>query len=245
MQPYFFPYIGYFQLVNAVDTFVVYDDVQYMKGGWINRNRILLKGQPSWITLPVQKASINLAINQRHYQLNKITLLNIEHKLIQCYRNAPLFDEIFPFVCDLMNYQNTNVAMFNFNLIKKIAQRLRINATILLSSSLDADINLRGQEKVIEICNKVGARQYTNPIAGSFLYDDATFANKGVKLRFLKSKTSTYTQFSEPALQSLSIIDVLMFNGPVAINNLLSDYDVVSIQSEDFDGSKHNLQVTT
>jgi hypothetical protein len=118
MQPYFFPYIGYFQLIAQSDVFVFYDDVQYIKGGWVNRNRILRNGEPCWLTLPVRKEAFRLAINQRSYELERATVGRVLRRIAAAYLKAPRFEVIFPCVEELVNFGDANVAAFNMNLIE-------------------------------------------------------------------------------------------------------------------------------
>src|SRR5690242_7195515 len=108
MQPYFLPFLGYFQLIQGADIFVIHDDVQYIKGGWINRNRILVNGAPSWITIPVLKASHRLCINQREYHLDQRIIERILRRIEGAYRHAPLFKEGFSLVQKIMLYQDRN-----------------------------------------------------------------------------------------------------------------------------------------
>lgn len=227
MQPYFCPYIGYFQLMNAVDLFVFYDDVQYMKGGWINRNRILVKGQPAWLTLPICSASLKLPINQRHYLFASGTIDSIKTRLRICYEEAPAFDAIYPFLCELLDHKDSNVAAFNSTLLVALAGKLGITCTFLSSSSINKRADLKGQDKVIDICRRIGADHYINPIGGLKLYDNAAFSKEGIQLHFLQTNSSRYAQFGMEPLPFLSIIDVLMFNSIEQTRTMLDDYRLV------------------
>lgn len=228
MQPYFFPYIGYFQLMNAVDTFVLYDDAQYMKGGWINRNRILVNRAPAWLTLPIHRASLKLPINQRHYALTPNVTDAIKMRLQTCYRKAPAFDVTYPFLCDLFDYADSNVAAFNTNLLVALARELEVTCRFLSSSSINNCKDLKGQAKVIDICHRIGADHYINPIGGLKLYDDAAFSEEGIQLHFLQANPTHYTQFGAEPLPFLSIIDVLMFNSIEQTQTMLGDYRLVA-----------------
>lgn len=227
MQPYFFPYIGYFQLMRAVDVFVMYDDAQYMKGGWINRNRILVNGNATWLTLPTRRASVTLPINQRSYLLAD-HIASIKQQLSAAYANAPRFKETFAFICDLLDFNEQNVAKFNSNLLLGLATKLGLSCTLISSSSMDKSPNMKGSDKVIDICHRIGAKQYINPIGGSALYDPAVFSREGVQLRFLEGNASSYAQFGGPQVPSLSIIDVLMFNSIERVQGMLDSYTIVT-----------------
>jgi len=228
MQPYFFPYIGYFQLMQAVDVFVFHDDAQYIKAGWVNRNRVLLNNGPSWVTLPVRKGASSLPIDQRHYALDSDVVVSIKNKLQGCYASAPEYDEIRPLLYELLDYADSNVASFNSNLLTALARKLGIGCTFLSSSAMHISKDLRGEDKVIHMCRRVGATRYINPIGGLGLYDGASFSDAGIELRFLKANPTGYAQFGSAHQQFLSIIDVLMFNPVEQARAMLDDYQLIA-----------------
>jgi len=221
MQPYFFPYIGYFQLMHAVDVFIFHDDVQYIKSGWINRNRILVNDEPAWLTLPVENASYTSPIHHRHYQLDSKTIARMKRRLEASYARAPMFSRVFPFICDLLDYSESNVAMYNSNLLMLVARAMGIRCDFLCSSKIDSLSALRAEDKVTALCASVGASTYVNPIGGLSLYSASAFAERGIDLQFLRSKPTSYTQFSAPHVPYLSIIDVLMFNSTDRLGDML------------------------
>jgi hypothetical protein len=224
MQPYFFPYIGYFQLIFQSEIFVVHDDVQYIKGGWVNRNRILRNGEPCWVTLPVRKGSSRLVINQRYYQLERTDVMRVLRRIEAAYRKAPHFDATFPLIEELLNFGNANVAAFNVNLIERIAARLAIRTRFVLSSAMVKNDVLAGQERVIDMCRRLGATHYVNPIGGVRLYRPDRFAAAGIELSFLQTVASPYPQFGQTPVPDLSIIDILMFNSDQSVARLLRKY---------------------
>jgi hypothetical protein len=226
MQPYFFPYLGYFQLMHAVDVFVVYDDAQYMKGGWINRNRILVNDKEGWLTLPTRKASVVLPINQRAY-LQSEWVDSIKGKLLAAYKKAPMFDVTFPFICDLLDFSDPNVAAFNTNLLIALANKLGITCSFISSSDLAKRADLTGQGRVIDICHLVHADHYINTIGGTHLYSKKAFEDEGIKLSFLEHNQTSYRQFLAAPVPSLSIIDVLMFNSVNHAQPMLDDHSLV------------------
>lgn len=228
MQPYFFPYVGYFQLMKAVDVFVFYDDVQYMKGGWINRNRILVDGEPVWLTLPVRRASITLPINQRHYLLDGEEICAIRQRLRVSYEKAPAYAETFSTLNELLAFDDSNVAKFNMNLLTVLARKLDINCRFVASSELDKTPGLKGQGKVIDICRRLGATRYVNSIGGFDLYDPQGFRRAGVELSFLRARTTNYAQAGQSHVPFLSIIDALMFNSFERTTPLLHEYDAIT-----------------
>jgi hypothetical protein len=225
MQPYFFPYLGYFQLMQAVDLFVFYDDAQYMKGGWVNRNRILVDGEPAWLTLPVRRASLSLPINQRHYLLDGEGIGQIKQRLRASYAKAPAYDEICPLICNLLDYADSNVPAFNANLLTTLARKLGITCAFEMSSAIDKGAGLRGEAKVIDLCQRVGASHYVNAIGGMGLYDVDHFDAIGLRLSFLRTAAPPLQLDAGP--QHLSIVHLLMINGFDATLSLLDEYEVM------------------
>ncbi|MBF6651257.1 WbqC family protein, partial [Methylobacter sp. BlB1] len=170
MQPYLFPYIGYFQLLECSDIFVVGDDMQYIKGGWINRNRILVNQEPCWLTFPVQGDSADLPINQRHYVESQNVRSKILRRIECAYRKTPYFKDIYPVIADMMSFSSSNVSEFNTNAIRCLASLLKIQCRILVASELEKDNSLKCQDRVIETNRCVGSSHYINPIGGMALY---------------------------------------------------------------------------
>lgn len=232
MQPYLFPYIGYFQLLNAVDIFVLFDDVNYINRGWINRNRILLNGKPHLFTIPLHKASQNKLINEieimNHEKITNKLLRLIEH----AYSKAPYFNDVYPLINNVLNYREKNLSRFIENSIKKINEYMGISTKILISSNLKKNNALKGQDKILEICKFLGANCYINPIGGMQLYDEKRFSDENILLEFIKPEEVHYRQFkSDEFIPNLSIIDLLMFNSKTDISILLSKYTLVKKNS--------------
>jgi hypothetical protein len=224
MQPYLFPYLGYFQLIRAVDKFVVYDDVNYIKGGWINRNYILSQGDRQLITLPLGGASPNKLINQ-------VAVGDRQRKLLetirQRYGKAPEFAAVYPLLEDILNQQEKNLACFLDYQLRQICDYMGIHTRWNISSQLEKKQELRGQEKVLAICEELGATNYINASGGKALYDVHAFANKGIQLSFIQSKNMSYRQFDNKFVPNLSIIDVIMFNDRAHCTKLLEEYEIV------------------
>lgn len=228
MQPYFFPYIGYFQLIAASDVFVLHDDVQYIKGGWVNRNRILLNGESRMITFPVQKGAYDLPINARSYVDDKQARRDILNLVRQAYAKAPCYGQVFPMVEELLEYPDRNIAHFNENLIRRICDFVGISTRIITSSGMEKDDSLAGEPRVIEICKRLGATDYTNPIGGTELYHQSAFQDAGITLRFLEARNERYEQCGGTWVPFLSIIDVLMFNPAETFGALLKGYRLLA-----------------
>jgi len=227
MQPYFFPYIGYFQLIDACDKFVVYDDVKYIKGGWINRNRILVDGRPGYITLPLKKESTSLNINQRHLS-DKVDIakINIKRQIENAYRKAPFYSNIFDLVEKIFSLNESRLSIFLEDSLKQICNYLDITTPFFLSSELTKTDTLKGEERVVEINKIMGANHYINPIGGRSLYGKDVFYRQGIKLSFIQTKKITYKQFRSEHVPFLSIIDVLMFNTPEQVRGYLKQYSL-------------------
>ncbi len=224
MQPYFIPYIGYFQLINAVDVFVVYDNIQYTKKGWINRNRVLINQKDEYITLPLKKDSDFLDIMDR-FLADSFTKerIRILRKIKEAYRKAPFFEQVYPLAEQILNFSDANLFNYLFHSIKNICHHLDIKTKLIVSSSLSINHELKSEQKVLAICEELGADSYINPIGGLGLYDSDVFNAKGVNLKFLKTTPHTYQQIGEEHVPFLSIIDVLMFNSPTQVKDLLNN----------------------
>lgn len=207
------PYIGYFQLINSVDMFVVYDNIEYTKKGWINRNRILVNGKDEYITLPIKNDSDFLNVNQRYladsFPKEKMKILR---KIKESYRKAPHFSEVYNLVEEIFNYNDHNLFQFIFNSIDKICNYLEIKTKLIISSNVNINHHLKSQDKVIAICKELKANVYINPIGGIELYSAEEFSKKNINLCFQNPNIFTYNQFRDEFLPSLSIIDVMMFN---------------------------------
>ncbi len=209
MQPYLFPYIGYFQLINVADKFVVYDDITFIKQGWINRNCILLNGVKHLVTIPVKSISSHTLISDTIVS-NKPD--NWEHKLSntirQAYNKAPFFSEVFPLIESVLLPAKGKVISDVIRMsIHFIMGYVGINTIIVESSSIYQNHALKNQERVIDICKKEKANTYINAIGGSDLYSAEQFMKKNITLQFLKSNSTPYQQFTEPFVPSLSIIE--------------------------------------
>jgi len=231
MQPYLFPYIGYWQLINSVDKFVVYDDVSYIKQGWINRNNVLSTNGALLFTLPLRSASSFKLI--KDITINDLVIDKWETKffktLEQNYKKAPYFENTLDILKKIFSNIGSNMSISRFNVIsiKIIIEYLGIDTIILDSSTIYNNSNLKAEERVIDIVNKEGADTYINLIGGIKLYDKEHFKKNNISLRFQESILKPYKQFSDIFIPNLSIIDVLMFNSKEKINKLLNSYHLV------------------
>lgn len=227
MQPYFFPYIGYFQLIAAVDLFIVYDNIKYTKKGWINRNRILRNGKDMMFSLPLKNASDYQDVCERELAVdfNRNKLLN---QFKESYRRAPYFAQTFPLVEQLVRFEDTNLFRYLHYSIVKTCEHLSITTEIKVSSSIAIDHGLKNQDKVLALCKAVGASTYVNTIGGRGLYAKEAFREQGIDLKFIQSKPFEYSQFGDPFVPWLSIIDVMMFNSVETIKeSLITKYELI------------------
>jgi hypothetical protein len=230
MQPYFFPYIGYFQLMDAVDVFVFYDDAQYMKGGWVNRNRILLDGTPAWWTFPIVRDDYRLSIRERCYARTPEQVRSLLGKLEGAYREAPHFDAARSLVADYLLHDEPLVSGFNQSVLADLASRLGMRSRLIASSTIDHNRSLGGQDRVIELCRRLGATRYLNASGGRALYDACAFAAAGMELGFVEPEPTDYSQFGQAHVPFLSIVDVLMFNSLPAARAMLARRRIVPAQ---------------
>ena len=224
MQPYFLPYIGYFQLIKEVDKYVIYDDVNYINKGWINRNNILLNGQKYLFTLSLLGASQNKLINEIAVENNQSKLLKT---IENAYKKAPYFENVFAVIQSIFDYENKNLSKFVGNSIIQIADYLDIKTTFVYSSEIEKDNTLKGQEKILQICKILGVTNYINAIGGQELYDKDIFKQNSIELNFLKTEMIEYKQFKNDFVPYLSILDVMMFNPIEEINVMLNKFELV------------------
>ncbi|KZE81048.1 hypothetical protein AV926_09770 [Myroides marinus] len=229
MQPYFLPYIGYFQLIKAVDKFVFYDDVNYIKQGWINRNNILLQGKASLFTIPLEKASSFTKIN--NVKLHPILFDNWKVKFLrsieQNYRKAPYFSDVYQLIRSILEVNSDRIGVLAKDSVITVSKYLQLETEFVYSSDFYMNNELSGKFRVISICAKENALVYINPIGGQELYNKEDFLSQGLDLYFIQSKKQIYQQFKEEFVPWLSIIDILMFNSVEEIQLMLDEYNLI------------------
>lgn len=228
MQPYIFPYIGYFQLIHAVDVFVFYDDVNFIKRGWINRNRILVNGKESLFTIAVSKASQNKLINEIKILENTKSKDHLLRTLEYNYRKAPYFEVVFNLVKEVINTSSNLISDLAINSVKLVSSYLEIDTLFEISSEKYSETKGMGKsERLITIVKREGSIDYINPSGGVELYDKLDFKKKGVNLQFIQNKLEAYSQFENESVIGLSIIDVLMFNSVEDSKRLIEKYKLI------------------
>jgi WbqC-like protein family len=224
MQPYFFPYIGYFQLISTVDTFVVYDNIKYTQKGWINRNRMLLNGVDAIFSLPLKNHSDSFDVVQRELatDFDRAKLIN---QFKGAYAHAPYF--AFPLVERIVRHEDNNLFRYIHHSIVCTCEHLGIATDIRISSDIAIDHDLKGQDKVLALCQTLGATTYVNASGGMNLYSKEAFNRKDIELKFIKSKPFEYPQLGKEFVPWLSIIDVMMFNTFHEIQEQLVQFDLI------------------
>ena len=223
MQPYLFPYIGYYQLISAVDRYVIADDYAFIKHGWINRNRILLRGQPHMFTIPLVKKSSNMLICDTKI-INSDWKDHLIRTMLQAYNKTPHYNDVMPLVSDIIHSPSQTIDTLAFESIKRISDFLDIDTEFIRSTRIYGNRHLKGQERGIDICLQEKTTLFINAPGGRSLYSHEDFLAKGITLRFLDTLPHQYRQFGEEFHPHLSIIDVLMFCGSEGTKALLQKY---------------------
>jgi hypothetical protein len=227
MQPYFLPYIGYFQLIAAVDLFIIYDNIKYTKKGWINRNRFLCNGKDEMFSLPLKSDSDLLDVRERclasDFKGDKLI-----NQLAGAYRKAPHFQQIFPLIEEIARQTDRNLFEFIYRSIVLICEYIGIKTEIKISSQVRINHQLKNQDKVLALCEAVGTNVYVNAIGGVELYSKEDFHSRSIELKFIRSKPFVYQQFGNEFVPWLSIVDVLMFNSLDYVSeNVHSNFELI------------------
>jgi hypothetical protein len=212
MQPYVFPYIGYFHLIHASSLFVFYDDVNYIKQGWINRNRILNQDEALIFTIPVSKASPNKQINQVSPVFNARWESKFYKQLVQNYGKAPYFKDAVEPVMSVFTKKYDDIAGLAIATIVSILSYLDLEFNFTRSSVCCPETkDLDKADRLINIIKRLGYSNYVNPSGGKKLYSKDYFFNEGINLSFVESHPIEYGQYQNVFVPWLSIIDVIMF----------------------------------
>jgi hypothetical protein len=211
MQPYFLPYLEYWRLIYSVDTFIVYDNIQFSKGGWIKKNRFLISGKEHIFSIPISKQSDYLNINERTISENYDVFSNKFLKQVRAeYNKAPYYDDVYPLIENIISFEDRNLFEFLFNSIEKVRDYLGINTLILKSSTIIPNPVNSFQDRLLDTLQLVGADIYINPISGESLYSPSEFKERGIDLQFLEKKNFSYNHFNKE-VSDMSILDVMMF----------------------------------
>lgn len=230
MQPYFLPYIGYFQLMYAADNFVVLDDVNFIMKGWINRNNILLNGNKHLFTIPLAKPSQNKLITETKLNFSDNEKNSFLKTLQFAYKKAPFFSRAYPLLEEIIFFEETDLTKYILHSLTAIFAYLSIEKKIYRSSEIEKDNSRKGQDKIIELCKKFNTVTYINPIGGIEIYDEKKFAAAQMHLRFIQTRFDNivYKQFKNDFISGLSFLDVLMFNSIPDIQYFLKQYKLIT-----------------
>lgn len=214
MQPYIFPYVGYFQLISASEIFVFYDDVNYINKGWINRNRILLNNDAHMLTFSCKAASQNKLIKDIEHAVDGKTIKKTLSKIQGAYAKAPQYKVVYELIDQILNSQAASISDLAINSVEQICEYLGVSSTFKRSSATYSNTELKKADRLIDITQAEQKKTYINPEGGKAIYTKEYFKECGVDLKFLLPQKTEYKQFSDEFVPWLSIIDVLMFNSP-------------------------------
>ena len=227
MQPYFLPYIGYFQLISAVDEFVILDDVNFIKGGWINRNRILLDGKEKYITKPVNGASQNKKINELRFVDNPEERINMMRTISYAFRHSCYFPSFEPLIRDIILDPHLSLPEYLEYSISNVCNMLGIDTKISRSSSFRGSVHSCGQAGIIELCKLRGCDNYFNAIGGLKIYDKTAFNDSNIELRFLKTDYERMEKISTSEHLDYSILEIMADHNENTIKQLLSCFIII------------------
>jgi hypothetical protein len=228
MQPYFLPYIGYFQLINAVDQFVILDDVNYITRGWINRNNILLNGKAHLVSVPLNKASQNHLICETKLNFSLQDKAKLLKTIQSAYKKSPYFKSFYPVFEEIILYEENDLTKYLINSLVKTLEYLQINKKLIRSSEIEKNNLLKSQDKIIEICKALNTTIYVNLSGGRGLYNHSDFEKNNIELKFVDTffDKIIYKQYDNDFIGNLSILDLLMFNKKEDIRNMLNQYSI-------------------
>ena len=225
-QPYFIPYIGYWQLINSVDLFAIADNYKFIKQGWIHRNRIMEMDTVRYFNIEVDHISQN-----RNICDHKIKPIDKELKLKQLgqyYHNAPYLNQGLNLMDKMFSFKGDNLADFLYHSIQLLCNYLQIGTKIVRTSDYPQDPELRFADRVYDYCRQMGADTYYNLIGGMNLYSFEEFREHGFKLAFLESIPMPYRQSGKEFVFGLSILDIIMRNSVEEIQELLNSYRLIT-----------------
>lgn len=232
MQPYFFPYLGYFALIKYTDKWIVFDTVQYIERGWINRNRIINPTKPEdmYINIPLENHHRDILIkdvlisNNENYKEKILSQLWTSYK-----KRANYFNNVYKLVEDVLSLNTRSITELNVYALKKVNDYLNIpfNYEIFSKMNLTIDEVHDSGEWALNISKALNASEYVNPPGGIELFAKEKFAQNDIALKFLRINLKPYNQKKAKFIEGLSIIDVMMFNNTETINKMLEDYEII------------------
>jgi hypothetical protein len=229
MQPYLFPYLGYFQLMHAADKFLLLDDVNYINRGWVNRNNILVNDKPFLFTLPLQKVSQHKKINETMIAADEKWKSKFMATLYAAYHQSPHYGEVFELIRSVITFDELRLSVFLQNSLEKIVAFIGMETRMISVGSTETAVILKGQERILDLCRANMADAYINLPGGKNLYDPIEFDRRNVRLLFIEPHFPVYPQPRQQAFApGLSIIDLLMNNSRESVAEMIKDYDIVT-----------------
>ncbi len=228
MQPYIFPYIGYYQLIDAVDNFVIFDDVNFIMRGWINRNNILLDGNKHLFSIPLEKPSQNKLICDTKLSFSEKEKIKFLKVISFSYVKSPYFKEVFPLIEEIITYKDNDLVNYLQNSLIKICEYSGIKTNIFRSSEIEHDLSLRAESKIIDLCKKLNTNIYVNLPGGRTLYKSDNFEKNGMDLAYINTffDKITYKQYKNDFVANLSFLDLMMFNSKIDLGKIIKQYDI-------------------
>lgn len=226
-QPYFLPYLGFWQLIHLADLFLLADDYDFIRHKWVNRNRILLNGQPHYLRLEVRSNKESRLISNKQLVGNPYALSDKLRTLELAYRKAPCFADGYALAERILTWPERNLALFLEHSIREVCAYLGITTPFCHSSDLPGNSRFKREERIYDFCHRLGADTYVNLPGGQALYDYGEFARRGIRLRFIQPELKPYPQFGGPFVERLSILDAIMFNSREQLHEMLDDYTFI------------------
>ena len=231
MQPYFLPYLGYFSLIKHTDEFILFDTVQFIRHGWIERNRIL-KPSNGWqyIMVPLKKHSRETIIKDIEINNDQQWKEKILAQLQHYKKQARYFSNVIDILNEIFSKEYATIVDLNLASLKTVCNYLGINTPIQVFSLMNIDIEPANapDEWALNICKALGnVDEYWNPPGGQSFFDRKKYENAGINLKFHSAILTDYDQKRNVFEPGLSILDVMMFNSIEEINKMLDNYELL------------------
>ena len=226
-QPYFLPYLGFWQLIHLSDLFLLADDYDFIRHGWVNRNRILLGGKPQQFRIEIAHGAPSRLIIDKQIAMKPQWREDKIQTVAMAYHNAPYLAEGYALTERILNYPERNLALFLEHSIREVCAYLGITTPFCHSSDLTGNSRFKREERIYDFCHRLGADTYVNLPGGQAIYDFGEFARHGIKLRFIQPNLRPYPQFGGPFVERLSILDAIMFNSREQLHEMLDDYTFI------------------
>lgn len=226
-QPYFLPYLGFWQLIHVADLFLLADDYDYIRHSWVNRNRILLNGRPHYLRVEVRSNKESRLIMDKQLVESPHAISDKLKTLEYAYLKAPCFADGYALAERILTWPERNLALFLEHSIREVCAYLGITTPFCHSSDIPGNSQFKREERIYDFCHRLGADTYVNLPGGQALYDFGEFARRGIRLRFIQPELKPYPQSGGPFVERLSILDAIMFNSREQLHEMLDDYTFI------------------